>query len=331
MICKSDIIPFTRENISIMRIYVESITAIQAFVLAAERRSFKHAGQAMGLTPSAIGKAIQKLEEQLAVQLFHRSTRSIAITEEGALFLDRCRRILGEIEAAQAEVTNARAAPHGRLKIALPVEPTLLLPAITAFNEAYPTIQLDLDINDRFVDVIDEGFDAVIRSGAPIDSRLRHRKLGDFGWSFVASPDYIERSGRPENLSDLANHACLRQRLAQTGRLMPWPAPTSGEVPVAEATITATMMEPLLELATRGRGIAYLPDFAVRTSVEDGRLIEVLNGATMEPGALHILWPASYYPLPKVRVFVDFMSTYVARRLSESSRPDRGGGYKGQS
>ncbi|MBN8820171.1 MAG: LysR family transcriptional regulator [Sphingomonas sp.] len=298
-----------------MRIQVESIAAIQAFVLAAERRSFKLAGQAMGLTPSAIGKAIQKLEEQLSVQLFHRSTRSIAITEEGTLFLDRCRRILSEIEAAQAEVSDARAAPHGQLKIGLPVEPTLLLPAITAFNEAYPDIQLDLDINDRFVDVIDEGFDAVIRSGEPTDSRLRHRKLGEFGWSFVASPDYIARSGRPESLSDLASHACLRQRLAETGRLIPWPVISDGEAVSPNATITATIMEPLLELAIRGRGIAHLPDFAARSSIDDGRLVELLEGSAQETGALHLLWPASQYPLPKVRVFVDFMSTHIARRL----------------
>ncbi|MBL8581685.1 MAG: LysR family transcriptional regulator [Rhizobiaceae bacterium] len=300
-----------------MRIQVESIAAIQAFVLAAEKRSFKLAGQAMGLTPSAIGKAIQKLEEQLSVQLFHRSTRSIAITEQGTLFLDRCRRILSEIEAAQAEVSNAHAAPQGRLKIGLPVEPTLLLPTITAFNEAYPNIQLDLDVNDRFVDVIDEGFDAVIRSGEPTDSRLRHRKLGDFEWSFVASPAYVERSGRPKSLSDLAGHACLRQRLAETGRLIPWPTLAGGEAASRDATITATMMEPLLELAIRGRGIAYLPEFATRSSVKDGRLIELLKGAATKDGALHILWPASLYPLPKVRVFVDFMSTHVARHLRE--------------
>ncbi|WP_179505090.1 MULTISPECIES: LysR substrate-binding domain-containing protein [unclassified Sphingomonas] len=298
-----------------MRVQVESIAAIQAFVLAAEKRSFKLAGQTMGLTPSAIGKAIQKLEEQLSVQLFHRSTRSIAITDEGTLVLDRCRRILSEIEAAQAEVSNARAAPHGRLKIGLPVEPTLLLPVITAFHEAYPNIQLDLDINDRFVDVIDEGFDAVIRSGAPADSRLRHRKLGEFGWSFVASPGYVERSGVPKSLADLAGHACLRQRLAETGRLLPWPALANGEASLPDATITATMMEPLLELAIRGRGIAHLPDFAVRPSMEKGLLVELLPGMVQETGALHILWPASQYPLPKVRVFVDFMSTHVARWL----------------
>ncbi len=296
-----------------MRVQIESIAAIQAFVLAADRRSFKLAGQVMGLTPSAIGKAIQKLEDQLSVQLFHRSTRSIALTEEGALFLERCRRILNEVEAAQSEISDARAAPQGRLKIGLPVEPTLLLPAIAAFNTAYPQIQLDLDINDRFVDVIDEGFDAVIRSGEPTDSRLRHRKVVDFEWTFVASPEYIERTGQPETLADLTHHACLRQRLAQTGRLIPWPSSPDSDTSSPDAAITATMMAPLIEFAVSGRGIAYLPEFAVRERIGEGRLIGVLPGLAGRSGSLNILWPASHYPLPKVRVFVDFMSTHVAQ------------------
>ena len=156
---------------------IESVGAMQAFVQAADKRSFKLAGQIVGLTPSAVGKAIQKLEDQLGVRLFHRSTRSITITEKGLLFLDRCRRILAEVEAAQAELADAGAAPRGRLKISLPVEPTLLLPVVADFSAVYPDLELDLDINDRFVDIIDEGFDAVIRSGTPKDSRLMHRKL----------------------------------------------------------------------------------------------------------------------------------------------------------
>lgn len=195
IIRKTALILVRVEYISIMRVAVESISAMQVFVQAAEKHSFKLAGQVVGLTPSAVGKAIQKLEDQLSVRLFHRSTRSVTITPEGQLFLERCRRILAEVEAAQAEVAQASAAPRGRLKIGIPAEPMLLLPAIADFNEAYPDIELELDIDDRFVDVIDEGFDAVIRSGEPKDSRLRYRRLGDFGWRFVASPAYLDQAG----------------------------------------------------------------------------------------------------------------------------------------
>lgn len=299
-----------------MMVAIESIGAMHAFVQAAEKRSFKLAGQVVGLTPSAVGKAIQKLEDQLGVRLFHRSTRSVTITDEGSLFLDRCRRILAEVEAAQAELAAAGAAPRGRLKISLPVEPTLLLPVVAAFAEAYPDIELDLDINDRFVDVIEEGFDAVIRSGAPKDSRLLHRKLGSFAWRFVASPGYVAEHGAPAAISELGAHRCLRHRYPETGRLMPWPVEPGIEAAAIPVTIAANMMEPLLELAEKGRGIAFLPHFAVHRQIAAGSLVEVLLGQSQEIGSLHLLWPASRYPLPKVRVLVDFLATRLGRELS---------------
>lgn len=295
---------------------IESVGAMQAFVQAADKRSFKLAGQIVGLTPSAVGKAIQKLEDQLGVRLFHRSTRSITITEKGLLFLDRCRRILAEVEAAQAELADAGAAPRGRLKISLPVEPTLLLPVVADFSAVYPDLELDLDINDRFVDIIDEGFDAVIRSGTPKDSRLMHRKLGTFAWTFVAAPDYIAERGTPLSARDLATHRCLRHRYPETGRLMPWPVEPTLEPAAVPVTIAATMMGPLLELAERGGGIALLPHFAVYRRIEAGNLVEVLPGQGGEVGALNLLWPASRYPLPKVRVFVDFIATHLAREFT---------------
>ncbi|WP_246546132.1 LysR substrate-binding domain-containing protein [Ancylobacter defluvii] len=314
---KFSLILFTTDGFSLMASRVESIGAMQAFVQAADKRSFKLAGQTVGLTPSAVGKAIQKLEDQLGVRLFHRSTRSITITDEGLLFLDRCRRILAEVEAAQAELAVAGAAPRGRLKISLPVEPTLLLPVVSEFTEAYPDIELDLDINDRFVDVIEEGFDAVIRSGVPKDSRLLHRKLGTFEWRFVASPDYVGTYGAPMAASDLAGHRCLRHRYPETGRLMPWPVESVLEAAAVPVTIAANMMGPLLELAEKGRGIAFLPHFAVFRKIEAGLLVEVLPAQSKEVGSLNLLWPASRYPLPKVRVFVDFIATRLAREFVE--------------
>ncbi|AYM14303.1 LysR family transcriptional regulator [Agrobacterium tumefaciens] len=299
-----------------MSVPFESLGALQAFVQAAEKRSFKLAGQVVGLTPSAVAKAIQKLEEQLSVRLFHRSTRSITITEEGALFLDRCRRILAEVEAATADLASSRSAPRGRLKISLPVETTLVLPVITDFTEAYPEIELDLDINDRFVDVIEEGFDAVIRSGELKDSRLLHRKLGDFSWLFVASPGYFESYGAPQNAAELAQHRCIRHRYPETGRLMPWPVGQDLEAPTVPTTISTTMMDHILALAERGRGIALLPSFAVSKQLAEGTLRELLEGHQKKTGTLNLLWPTSRYPLPKVRVFVDFMAAELGRKLA---------------
>ena len=299
-----------------MTVAVESLSAMQAFVHAAEKRSFKLAGQQVGLTASAVGKAIQRLEEQLAVRLFHRSTRSVTLTDEGTLFLDRCRRILAELEAAQAELTHASATPRGRLKVSLPVASTLLLPVVADFAEAYPEIELDLDIGDRFVDVIEEGFDVVVRSGEPKDSRLLHRRLGSFAWRFVASPTYLDAHGTPATLAELASHRCLRQRYVETGKLVPWPSEDGPEGLSLPTTVAANTQDPLVLLVENGHGIAFLPQPVIRRQLASGTLVGILPDAT-DTGTLGLLWPASRYPLPKVRAFVDFLAGRLARVFAD--------------
>ena len=139
---------------------MDSLGSLNAFVQAAEARSFTLAGRQLGVSSSAIGKAVARMEERLGVRLFHRSTRSITLTAEGALFLERCRRIFSEIEAAELELSQAQGAPRGTLRVGLPLVGILMMPTLVAFMRAYPEITLDLDFSDRVVDVIEEGFDA---------------------------------------------------------------------------------------------------------------------------------------------------------------------------
>src|ERR1700723_3166693 len=135
---------------------MDSLGALSAFVRAAEARSFTVAGRQLGVSSSAIGKAVARMEERLGARLFHRSTRSITLTAEGALFLERCRRIFAEIEAAELELSQVREAPRGTLRVSLPLAGTLLMPSLAAFIGNYPEIRLDLDFSDRVVDVIEE-------------------------------------------------------------------------------------------------------------------------------------------------------------------------------
>jgi DNA-binding transcriptional LysR family regulator len=138
---------------------MDRLGPLNAFIHAAESRSFTTAGRELGISPSAVGKAVGRLEERLGVQLFHRSTRSITLTAEGALFLKRCQTIFGEIEAAELELAQTTAAPRGKLRVSMPLIGMLMMPAISAFAKVYPEIALDLDFTDRLVDVIEEGFD----------------------------------------------------------------------------------------------------------------------------------------------------------------------------
>ncbi|QFZ86512.1 MULTISPECIES: LysR family transcriptional regulator [Variovorax] len=290
---------------------MDSLSGFAVFVQVAETRSFVAAGRALGVSASAVGKRVARLEERLGVRLFHRSTRSITLTAEGALFLARSRRVLAEIEAAEQELSQAAEAPRGRLRVSLPLVSSLVLPVLADFMAAYPAIELDLDFSDRLVDVIEEGFDAVVRTGEPADSRLSSRQLGEFSQLLVASPGYLARHGTPASPDDLARHACLHYRYPATGKVEVWPlapGPDGSEVRPPVSMI-CNNIETRLCFALRGRGIACLPEFSVRAALAEGTLQPVLTEHLRQPRtiAFRVLWPSGRHPSPKLRAFIDFL------------------------
>jgi len=287
------------------------LDGLLAFTTVAEHRSFTAAAAALEVTPPAVSQAVKQLEERLGVRLLHRSTRSVTLTPEGALFLERCRRIFSEIETAEAELAQTRGTPRGRLRVSLPLAGMLMMPTIGAFMREYPEIELDIDMSDRMVDVIEEGFDAVIRAGEVGDSRLMSRILGVFRLQLVASPAYLARRGVPLVPEDLAGQACLQHRFATSGRFEPWPLRRSGREIALPSSAVANTIEPLIAMAEQGLGIACLPDFAIRRQVEDGTLVVVLAEHTAHEGVFRLLWPSSRYPTPKLRVFVDFLAKHL--------------------
>jgi len=292
---------------------MDSLNGFVVFVQVAETRSFVAAGRLLGVSASAVGKAVGRLEEKLGVRLFHRSTRSVTLTAEGSLFLERCRRILAEIEAAEQELSQASGVPRGRLRVSFPLVSSLMLPVLGDFMRSYPEIELDLDFSDRMVDVIEEGFDAVVRTGTPSDSRLTARRLGAFKSVLVASPDYLARRGTPRVPADLLQHTCLHYRFPNTGKLEIWAleqAPGEPELQIPSSMI-CNNIETRVCFAMRGLGIAYLPDFAVREQLADGSLTSILTQHVKRTGVFHVLWPASKHASPKVRAFVDFLCARV--------------------
>lgn len=292
---------------------MDSLNGFVVFVQVAETRSFVAVGRLLGVSASAVGKSVSRLEEKLGVRLFHRSTRSVSLTAEGSLFLERSRRILAEIEAAELELSQATSAPRGRLRVSLPLVSSLVLPVLGEFMRDYPAIELDLDFTDRLVDVIEEGFDAVVRTGDPADSRLSARRLGAFRSLVVASPDYLARRGTPQVPADLLQHACLHYRFPNSGKLETWAlrqAPGEPELPLPTSMI-CNNIETRVCFALQGLGIAYLPEFAIREPLADGRLRAILMEHVERTGVFHVLWPASKHSSPKVRAFVDFLCARV--------------------
>lgn len=292
---------------------LDNLSSLKIFSRAAETRSFTEAGNQLGLSASAIGKAVARLEQRLGVRLFHRSTRSIQLTEEGLQFLDGCRRIFEEMEAIEASLAQTRTTPHGRLRVSLPLTGTLMTPTLTAFMRAYPDIELDLHFSDNLVDIINDGFDVVVRTGEASDSRLIARSLGNYHLKLVASPAYLKRAGTPVKPADLVNHSCLHHRFPTNGKLERWPliAPVDGEDVVVPVASTSTTVEPLIALAEAGLGIVCIPDIACRQQIAEGTLVQVLGEYTEHTGTFRAVWPASPYRSPKLRAFVDFMAAHL--------------------
>ncbi|WP_278938123.1 LysR family transcriptional regulator [Pseudomonas helleri] len=292
---------------------MDSLNGFVVFVQVAETRSFVAAGRLLGVSASAVGKSVARLEEKLGVRLFHRSTRSVTLTAEGALFLERSRRILAEIEAAQQELSQASAAPRGRLRVSLPMVSSLVLPVLGEFMRAFPEIELDLDFTDRRVDVIEEGFDAVVRIGNPVDSRLSARRLGSFAMQVVASPHYLALRGTPQVPADLLQHTCMHYRWPNSGKLETWAlrqAPGEPELQLPTSMI-CNNIETRVCFALQGLGVTYLPEFAIREPLADGRLQLILEDYVEHRGVFYVLWPASKHPSPKVRALVDFLCARI--------------------
>lgn len=291
---------------------MESLSGLMAFVRTAESNSFVAASERLGVSASAISKSVARLEYELGVRLFNRSTRRLSLTEEGALFFEHGRRIIAEIEEAEFGLSRLNEAPRGRLRVSVPaIGYRMLMPVLPEFAARYPEVELDLDFNDRLIDVIYEGVDAVIRSGTPNDSQLKAHSLGTFRFVLVGAPAYFARRGMPRSPADLEGHACLRYRFPTTGQLQTWtlrvePADTARTT--VPNTHTFNNIEALISAVTVGLGMAYLPDFAVNDALRSGTLISVLEAFIEESGQFSILWPGNRYMLPKLRVFVDFLA-----------------------
>lgn len=288
---------------------MDSISALQVFVHVAETRSLVAAGRLLGVSASAVGKRIGALEADLGARLFHRSTRSIRLTSEGALLLERSRRILTEVEAARHELAQRQQGARGRLRISLPLIGEPFLTALARFKLAFPEIELELDFTDRQVDIIDEGFDAVIRSGEAPDSRLTARYLGAYRMMLVAAPAYLARHPMPHSAADLARHDCIQFRYPNTGKMQTWPLAAAGLAPdfALPRSVVCNNLEARIHFALAGVGIACLPDFAIRQHLLEGRLVHLLPDCVDQPGPFHLVWPSGKHPVPKLRTLIDFL------------------------
>jgi len=289
---------------------LDSLSALNIFVRAAEACSFTDAGRQLGLSSSAVGKCVARLEQRLSVRLFHRNTRCISLTHEGKAFLESCRRIFLELRSVEDELAQTKGAPKGKLRVSMPLNGMLMVPTLGDFIRAYPDIDLDIEFTDSFVDVVDGGYDVVLRSGEVSDSRLKSRRLGTYKFDIVGSPKYFARAGMPLKPEDLLEHACLHRKHPTTGKLHPWPFAPSAMANdlVLPTTAMASTLDALVHLAESGVGIACVPNFCARGQIADGSLVNVLKEYVDRVEVVRAMWPSSRYQSPKLRAFIDFLA-----------------------
>ena len=279
---------------------------IATFVSVVKAGSFTSAAQQLGLTRSAVGKTIVRLEERLQVRLLHRTPRSLSLTDDGAVFYARCTQLLEDLEETESAMAVRSATPAGTLRISLPIAlgHRHVRPVVEAFLARWPAVTAELSFTDRFVDLIDEGLDIAIRIGEPKpDSRLIARTVATQRLMACASPAYVERHGAPMTPADLVDHECLQ--FVTAGRPQPWSF--NGAQPNVElkGRLRMDSAEALVGAAVSGAGIVNLPTYLLATDIKEGRLTPLLESYAVEPLPIRAMYPTRRHLTPKVRLFID--------------------------
>jgi DNA-binding transcriptional LysR family regulator len=274
-----------------------------------DRGNFSLAAKDLGITPSAVSKLVSRLEDRLGARLLERSTRRLALTPEGEAFLARARRIVADIEEAEAEVARVRGAPRGKLRINSGTAFGLhqLAPALAGFLARYPEIDIDLSITDRLVDLIEEQSDIAVRSGHIPEGQFVQRKIADLQRVICAAPSYLAARGTPRTASDLKGHDCV---IVAGPGLNRWPFKTRAGIDVVDVRprVTTDDAEAAVRLAIEGAGIVRLSDVIVGDPLRSGKLTALLTDVHhVEPFPLAAIYPAGRNRLPRVAVFLEFL------------------------
>lgn len=289
-----------------------SLPAMQAFRRVVEQQSFGAAARSLEITGGAVSKLVAQLEHDLGVRLLHRTTRSLSVSAEGQAFYQDAVRILDEVDAAAEAVRRGAAAPGGRLRVSLPTSFALawLAARLPAFMHAHPQIELDLALNDRYVDIVQEGFDCAIRIATHLpDSTLVARRLGVVQRLLVAAPSYLDMAPPLATPQDLGMHACLVY--SQDGGPVEWPL--QGAAPFRTSgycRVNSSVM--LRELLLAGMGLTLTPDFVVGDLLASGRLVELLPTRRPAPHGVFGIVAHPRHVSRKVGAFLDFVGSQLA-------------------
>jgi DNA-binding transcriptional LysR family regulator len=283
---------------------------MRAFVAVVDTGSFAAAAERLELSRARLTKMIQDLEEHLGTRLINRTTRRLNLTEAGGAYHERCAAILADVAEAEEVASHLTALPRGTLKLTVPVSFGILkiAPLLGGFLERHPEVSVDMTLNDRKVDLIDEGFDLAIRVGALAESGLIARRLATDHIVICAAPAYLKRHGTPRTPQDLARHACLSYTYATTGDEWRFTGP-AGEVSVRiRGPLRANNGDTLRLAALSGAGIIRQPTFLVQQDLDSGRLVRLLEDYRSSELGIYAVYPTRRFLSAKVSAFIDYLS-----------------------
>ena len=299
----------------------DTLKDIPVFVASVEAGSFAQAAVRLHLSRSAVGKSIARLEERLGVRLFHRTTRSQRLTDNGALFYERCLRALEEIRGAESQLETGKHQVSGRLRVAMPVlfGRQCIAPLLIELAQEHPGLELEMSFSDRIVDLVEEGFDMAVRNGTLADSAvLVARRLGVHRMVLCAAPDYLIKNGQPQSVDDLRQYTAINYTRA--GRVLPWQLMDydgTSRTFIPRSSLNMDDLQAICDAALAGHGIAWLPCWMAIKEIHQGKLVPLLKQAPDVHFDVHAVWQQTPHLPLRVRIAVDTLASRLPSVLSQ--------------
>jgi DNA-binding transcriptional LysR family regulator len=295
---------------------MDRLTSLTAFVRVVDSGGFSAAGRRLNMSTTMVSNHVQALEERLGARLLHRTTRKVSLTEVGKAYYDRATQILADIEQADDIAGALQSTPRGTLRIytATHIVP-FVAPVVAEFLRSYPDVKVDLNMGERTIDIIDEGFDVAIRLTPPPDSSLIVRSLATWRHVLCCSPSFLEKHGRLQQLSELSEHNCVRHALYPFGD--EWHFADRKGMPVTvriSGNLISNSGETLRRAALDGVGITLAPGFLIHDDLEEGRLVRLLPEYRPVELSMNAVYPHRHHLSAKVRTFIDMLAHHSAEQ-----------------
>jgi DNA-binding transcriptional LysR family regulator len=307
---------------------MDRFDAMQAFARVVEAGSFTKAAETLHMSKTTVTQLVQQLEARLRVKLLNRTTRKVNVTADGAVYYERVLQLLADMDDAETSLSGASTLPRGRLRVDVPspLASMILVPALPAFYERYPDIQIDMGVSDRIVDMIDENVDCVVRGGELTDQSLMARRVGDLQLGVFAAPSYLARVGTPAHPRELedSHHRIVGFLWARTGKAVPYALHNDVESVRIKGRYALAVDDGNAYLAAglAGLGVLWLPKYMSKTFEARGELVPLFENWKLDPMPIYVAFPPNRHISIKLRVFIDWVADLMAHHAPVSDGHD---------